>query len=174
MKQEEQAKYLGDYLSHLGLGESVAATVNKRKGMVTLSIFEIRTVIEDCRSQVCGGLTAGLDIWEMAVIPRLLNNAESWADVSATTIQELEKLQLKFYRCLMAVGSGCPIPSLYWETGGLMMKWRIIEKKLLFLHHVATLPEGSLAKEILDVQTNLSLPGLAQECQEWLISFNIS
>ena len=30
MKQEEQAKYLGDYLSNLGLAGSVAATVSKR------------------------------------------------------------------------------------------------------------------------------------------------
>ena len=54
------------------------------------------------------------------------------------------------------------------------MKYRIAEKKLLFLHHVATLPEGSLAKEILNVQTRMSLPGLAQECQEWLVRFKIS
>ena len=173
MKQEEQAKYLGDYLSHLGLAGSVAATVNKRKGLVTKSIFEIRTVVEDCRSQVCGGLTAGLDIWELAVIPMLINNAECWLEISSKTIQDLENLQLLFYRCLLAVGTGCPIPSLYWETGGLLMKYRIIKKKLLFLHHVTNLPNCSLAKEILDVQKRLALPGLAQECQEWLVKFDI-
>ena len=53
------------------------------------------------------------------------------------------------------------------------MKYRIIKRKLLFLHHVATLPSDSLAKEILEVQTRLSLPGLVQECQEWLIRFEI-
>ena len=30
MKQEPQAKYLGDYLSHMGLDESIVATVDKR------------------------------------------------------------------------------------------------------------------------------------------------
>ena len=143
MKKEDKFKYLGDYLSSLGLAGSVEATVNKRKGLVTRSIFEIRTVVEDCRSQICGGLTAGLDMWELAVIPILTNNAECWLDISSKTIQELEKLQLMFYRCLLSVGSGCPIPSLYWETGGIMMKYRIIKKKLLFLHHVTTLPSSS-------------------------------
>ena len=72
MVQEEQAKYLGDQLSGLGLAESADATVKKRKGLVIMSIFEIRTVLEDCRSQVSGGLSAGIDIGEMAVIPMLL------------------------------------------------------------------------------------------------------
>ena len=130
-------------------------------------------MVEDSRSHVCGGLTAGLDIWEMAVIPMILNNSDCWVEMSPKTILELEKLQLMFYRSLLAVGSGCPIPSLYWETGGMMMKYRIIKRKLLFLHHVATLPSDSLAKEILEVQTRLSVPGLVQECQEWLIRFEI-
>ena len=98
----------------------------------------------------------------MAVIPMLLNNAETWVDISAKTVQELEKLQLMFYRNLFAVGSGCPFPSLLWETGGILMKYRLIKKKFIFLHHVATLPDGSLAKEVLDIQKKLKLP----ECQE--------
>ena len=54
------------------------------------------------------------------------------------------------------------------------MKYRILQKKLLFLHHVTTLPEDSLAKEILSVQKRLSLPGLYQECEEWLVKFDIT
>ena len=66
--QEEQAKYLGDQLCGLGLADSVAATVGKRRGMVTRTIFEVRTVIDDFRCQVAGGLTAGLDIWEIGCV----------------------------------------------------------------------------------------------------------
>ena len=95
MKQEDNAKYLGDWLSCLGLSDSVAVTVKKRKGLVCLSIFETRAVVEDCRSQVCGGLAAGLEIWEMAVLPRLLYNAECWQDISPDTLQELENIQLQ-------------------------------------------------------------------------------
>ena len=121
MVQEEQAKYLGDQLSGLGLAQSVAATVTKRRGLVTRSIFEIRTVIDDCRSHVAGGLTAGLDIWEIAVIPMLTNNADCWQEISTNTIEILDNLQLMFLRCLMAVGSGCPKPALFSETGTIMM-----------------------------------------------------
>ena len=113
MKQEDNVKYLGDWISGFGLSDSVDVTIKKRKGLVSLSIYEIRAVIEDCRSMVCGGLAAGLDIWELGVLPMLLYNSDCWQEISPKTIQELENLQLKFYRCLFAVGSGYPIPALY-------------------------------------------------------------
>ena len=119
-------------------------------------------------------MAAGYDIWEMAVLPMLTNNAECWQDVSSNTIQELDKLQNMFLRCLFAVGSGCPIPALYWETGTIRMEYKILQKKLLFLHHVATLPDTALAKEIYIVQTELALPGLVKECNEFLVKFGIT
>jgi hypothetical protein len=174
MKQEEHAKYLGDWLSCLGLSASVDTTVMKRKGLVVKSIYEIRSVVDDCRSQVCGGLTAGLDIWELAVLPILLYNAECWQEISEETTQHLENLQKKFYKCLFAVGSGCPTTALYVETGGIMIKYRILMKKLMFLHHLSTLPNDTLAREIFEVQKKLNLPGLFQECQEFMMKFDIT
>ena len=56
MKQEDNVKYLGDWISGFGLSDSVDVTIKKRKGLVSLSIYEIRAVIEDCRSMVCCGL----------------------------------------------------------------------------------------------------------------------
>ena len=174
MVQEEQAKYLGDQLCGLGLAESVGATVSKRRGIVTRTIFEIRAIIDDCRSNTAGGIMAGMEIWEMAVIPMLTYNAECWQDISDRTIEELDKLQIMFLKCLFAVGSGCPTPLLLSETGMLSMRWRILEKKLLFLHHVSTLPDTALAKQILQVQSKLNLPGLVRECHEFLIENDIS
>ena len=46
-------------------------------------------------------------------------------------------------------------------------------EKLLFLHHLTTLPEDSLAAEVLKVQDRLKLPGLAEECKEFLVRFRI-
>ena len=54
------------------------------------------------------------------------------------------------------------------------MEFRILQKKLLFLHHVATLPEDSLAREVFQVQEDLNLPGLLQDCQEFLVKNGIS
>ena len=56
MKQEDHAKYLGDWLSVFGLAESAAVTIKKRKGLAVHSIHEIRAVVDDSRSLMCGGL----------------------------------------------------------------------------------------------------------------------
>ena len=44
----------------------------------------------------------------------------------------------------------------------------IIQKKLLFLHHLLSLPNDSLAKEILKKQKENGWPGLYLECQNHL------
>ena len=56
---------------------------------------------------------------------------------------------------------------------GLSMKLRVDQKKLLFLHHLATLEDDSLTKQVFNVQSKLALPGLVQECQEYLDKFGI-
>ena len=53
------------------------------------------------------------------------------------------------------------------------MKNRILKKKLLFLHHIATLEEDSIAFQVYSVQKRLELPGLLQECLEFLVKFGI-
>ena len=171
MQQEEKAKYLGDYLCGSGLTESVSASINSRRGIVTRAIFEIRAVIDDIRSREAGGLSAGLDIWNMAVLPMLIYNAECWFVISRKDITELEKMQNLFLRSLLAVGSGCPTAALYSETGTILIEYRILMKKLLFLHHVVSLNEGSLAREVYEVQSKLKLPGLVEECQMFLDRF---
>ena len=52
------------------------------------ALSDIRAVVEDCRSRVCGGLKASIDIWELAVLPKLLFNSVTWLNISETTVQE--------------------------------------------------------------------------------------
>ena len=63
---------------------------------------------------------------------------------------------------------------LYLETDGTLMSHRILLKKPLFFHHLASHPEDALAREIFDEQRRLALPGLAQECQDFLVKFGIT
>ena len=138
-----------------------------------MPFFEIRANLDDCRINVVGGLQTGILIWESAIIPKLLYNSECWLNISKQTLKNLENLQLRFLRMLFAVGMGCPIPILYWDTGCLPMKYRILKNKLLFLHHVATLPENTLAREIFETQKKLHLPGLLKECHDFMIKSEI-
>ena len=72
------------------------------------------------------------------------------------------------YRVLLNVSRTCPIPALCWELGGIQMRYRVIQTKLIFLWHLDNLEDGTLAKDILEVQKTQHLPGMVQECLEWI------
>ena len=165
MKEKAGDKYLGDILNCQGFTSSAHETIMDQYGRVYASIVETRAIVQDCRSQVVGGIIAGLDIWESAHIPSLLNNSENWIHITEESIEKLEDLQNTLYRMLLAVPKSTPVASLAWDLGGLKMKNRIIIKKLLFLHHLVGLDEQSLAAQVLRVQDNLDLPGLVSECK---------
>ena len=100
MKNMETIKYLGDYLCGEGLAESVTTTVSRRRGLVIKAISEIRSVVDDIRSNLTGGLATGLIMWEMAVVPMLLYNSESWQEMPKKTLEDLENLQVHFLKFL--------------------------------------------------------------------------
>ena len=79
--------------------------------------------------QIIGGINGSIDIWERAIIPMLLNNSETWVNISEDHESTLEKLQSLFLRTILHVPISCPKPSLCWETGILKMKCRIYYKK---------------------------------------------
>ena len=130
LNRSEHERYLGDYLSSGGLSDSVKITVDKRKGFVISNIYHIRQIIEDCRANVASGIIVGLEIWELAIIPYLLNDSETWINISNNSFDELDRLQTLFYRIIFATPRTCPTPALYWETGSMTMKHRIAKRKL--------------------------------------------
>ena len=69
-----QDKWLGDILHHDGLTASIEATIKERTPRVKAAIFEIKGKIEVFRSQCIGGAVGALDLWELSVLPMLLNN----------------------------------------------------------------------------------------------------
>ena len=126
MKKVNEYTYLGDVISGEGVGASVLARVEKRFDKAMHAVFEIKSIIEDCRKNVVGGFCTGISIWEMAILPYILNSTECWISIPKKAIVKLSKFQDTFYRSILATGQGCPIPSLYWETGGLLMSNRIL------------------------------------------------
>ena len=137
------------------------------------SILEIKTIVEDYRNKHKGGIMTGINLWEMSVIPSLLNNCGTWNSVDIETMKKLNNLQNTLLRYLLSTPRSTPIPSLPWEFGVLPIKFRIIVKKLCLAKHINSLEEGSLAKEIFETQTNFSFPGLATEVKELLQELNL-
>ena len=78
MKRTESYSYLGTAISEKGIGESVKETIKGKLGKVKHMIFEIKSVIEDFRNNVPGGICTGTLIWEAAVVPFLFHSSECW------------------------------------------------------------------------------------------------
>ena len=77
IKEKQNEKWLGDLFSQKGLEQSVEDTVKERSGRVKITIFEINAILEEIRMQKIGGIRGTLDIWELAIIPMLLNNCDN-------------------------------------------------------------------------------------------------
>ena len=120
-----------------------------------------------------GGTLAGLEIWELAFIPSILNNAETWVDIDQNSIKILNNLQNMMFRYLLNTPRSTPKPFLLWELGCLSMENRIIKQKLNFFYHLVNLPDTTLAKEMVNVQISYEFPGLARECQKFITSMNL-
>merc|ERR1712086_334863 len=120
---KEKDDYLGDVLHEGGLSKSVEATVAKRYGRIFSSIIEVSSILEDYRIDTIGGLKSGYKIFDLAIIPSLLNNADVWIQIDEQTTNRLEDLQKMMFRYLFAVPISTPTPMLRFE-------------KLNFLHHL--------------------------------------
>ena len=89
---KEKDEYLGDFLHESGLRKSVEVTINHRYGRIFSSIIEISAILDDFRIDTIGGMIAGLEIFELALLPSLLNNADTWIDIGPESISRLESL----------------------------------------------------------------------------------
>ena len=150
LKLESSGSYLGDELG-VSVSESVTLTINKRVGLVKKAIFEIKYIVEDCRSNVSGGIQTGLLIWESCIVPFLFNNCSTWYRIKDSDIKRLIKLQNLFLNVLLGI-QNCPTVMLYWDLAILCVPLRILKHKLSLYHHISCLPENALAKKILAAQ----------------------
>ena len=78
-------------------------------------INETIAIVEDCRLNRMGGLKCSKEIWELAIIPALLNNSETFSIHDNVVQKTLEDFQSKLWRGLLALPKSSPLPSLTYE-----------------------------------------------------------
>ena len=133
-------------------------------------MYEAAAIVEDWRSQCIGGFRSAVDLWELAILPTLLYNSETWVHIPKVAEDKLEDLQLFFMRLILRVPQGTPKVALQSETGLISMKLRIWKRKCLLIHHIKNMEEGALAEQVYSEQRENGWPGLAREvtgiCEE--------
>ena len=82
IKAKDKDNYLGDVLHEEGLSKSIQSTIDNRYGRTFMAIIEVAAILKDYRIDSIGGIIAGLEIFNLAIIPSLLNNAETWTEMN--------------------------------------------------------------------------------------------
>ena len=150
-------------------------TINERKLRIFTAIHETISIIEDNRLNQLGGLRSALEIWNIAIIPALLNNAEVFT-ILDSSIQNLpEDFQSCLLRGLLALPKSCPIPSLAYESDSLQMKVRVFSRILNFVKHITCQDKVSnLSNQIMNEQLSNNWDGLSKDAQLICDEINVS
>ena len=173
MKTVSQYTYLGVVLHEGGAGASALATINKRSSRVKQLIFEIKAILEDSRLDSIGGISSGLDLWHLIVVPYLYGSLECFPDIPIEGMKKLNDLHILFYRCLLNCPRTSPIGGMFWFLGQTLPNNIIIQRTLLLYHHIANLPRGSLALEVINEQRRLGLEGLTSQGRVFLAELGV-
>ena len=152
--EKNQDMYLGDVLSTNGLAGSVEATVMQRLGKVKGAIYEAAAILKDYRMQAIGGMMGAWDIWEKAIIPRLLANCGSWVEISKPTVKLLEETQNLYCHLVYACPGSTPKPALRGQAGLLNIEHRVWLEKICLVSNILFnhSEQETYARELLQEQ----------------------
>merc|ERR1711954_342884 len=114
----------------------------------------------------------GLILWESCTLQFLLHNSSTWMEMRMKDVDELIKLQNLFLNTLLGM-KNCPALYMLWELGMLTVLLRLLKEKLLLYHHISTLPEDALARQILETQEQLNFPSLRNEIIHFLSRYEV-
>ena len=104
-----------------------------------------------------------LDLWELSVLPILLNNSSIWTQISDDSIELFEELQNMFVRLLMHLPISTPKPVLTLDTGLLSMSHGIMAAKLNLAFYLRFGGDGHPTSQVYSEQVQQGWAGLSQE-----------
>ena len=115
----------------------------------------------------------GLDIFQMAILPVLLNNSATWMGMDRMTIKKLEDFQHILQRCLLGVPNSTPLVAMAWDLGMVSLEHKINENKLIFLHYLIDQDESNLSNEMFLIQKSMNFPGFIPEMRILLNKYKL-
>ena len=172
-KEKQEDKWLGQMISSAGLADSVAKTVAEKESKIRGACLEIGIIINDWRARDLGGMETALMLWETCCVPSLLHGAGTWMEISRATEKRLNSIQVWFLRLALRLGPGSPCAGLLWDNQMLDMGLRVWIQKVLFVLHIRSLDDETLAAMVYKEQKTQNWPGLVQETIQICKELNI-
>ena len=99
-----------------------------------------------------GGLGNSLPpfkLFNATIAESLLTNCPSWIGLNESHINLLQNFQDSFIRNALHLANSIPKALLTWDIGLMPMKWRIAQKKLIFLNNLMKRNISNLAKQVV-------------------------
>ena len=108
LKRKTSEKYLGDILDENGLAASVESTIRERTGKVRGAVMELTVLTQDFRMEAVGGVLGAIDVWNVCILPSLLNNCGVWTNITEKAIKLCEEQQSMFVRSILRLPGSTP------------------------------------------------------------------
>ena len=148
VSQVPKAKVVGDVVN--GRGTNVDMIDDRvKRGLASI----VSTL------SVCNEVTMGMSFIESAlllhhsvVLQTMLNNCQSWTNLSLKDIKRLEVVQLRHLKRIVRAPSSTPNVFVFLEMGVLPLIYHIHMRQLGFLHHILHLTEDDPVKQMYDTQ----------------------
>ena len=128
--------------------------------------YEIVNIVKDYKAQRIGGFFTALVLWQSCAIPSLTYNCSTWVGMGRGEEQALAECQDFCLRLVLGAGPGAPKHGLRADFGVRSMKLRVWQDKLMMIHHIRNIEEGSLANLMYSEQVKNNWPGLSKEAEE--------
>ena len=164
IENSEEEKYLGDKVNENGCEASITETIKERIRNLTSKGHDIIQISESPLMGGLGNSTAPFKLFDATIAESLLTNCASWIGLTENHINTLQNFQDGFIRSALKLADSIPKALLTWDIGLMPMKWRIEQKKLIFLNQLMKRDISNLAKQVVMEEVLTGIHGLAYEC----------
>ena len=130
---------------------------------------KILQLVETPGMSCLGGANTAFKLYEAQIMPTLLYNCESWISIDDSHIKLLQDFQERFIRRILRLANSVPKVMLEFDTGMPPMKWRIAQRKLIFVNRIMAKPVDNITRKVL-MQEVQRVYGETRSLPSWLDS----
>ena len=148
MQKIKHTTYLGDIVAANSKNDlNIQSRVAKGMGNVTKIINMLEKVTLGCHY-----FKTAMMLRQSIFLSAMLTNCESWHNVTATNINQLEAVDKLLLRKILKTPSSTPTEALYLELGILRIGTVIKARRIIFLHYLLNRKATEMISQVFSVQ----------------------